>query len=155
MLVLVEILAAGMEPVKTICHHRAAKKTRERLSSAGVLGLLRVSEEWEERISGRRRFWPSKSSSLVHEPQPRSACTEGVWCRSLSRGEVSSSNESREGAGQMRVVVRRTARWTRRARGRLLVVEVVSAERVRSGGAEQCLGSSQYYKNSERVCQCW
>jgi hypothetical protein len=43
-LVLVEILAAGMEPVKTICHHRAAKKTRERLSSAGVLGLLRVCE---------------------------------------------------------------------------------------------------------------
>jgi hypothetical protein len=28
-----------------------------------------------ERISGRRRFWPAKSSSLVHEPQPRSACT--------------------------------------------------------------------------------
>ena len=43
-LVLVEILAAGMEPVKTICHHRAAKSTRERLSSAGVLGLSRVSE---------------------------------------------------------------------------------------------------------------
>jgi hypothetical protein len=26
---------------------------------------------------------------------------------------------------------------------------------VRGGGAEQCLGSSQYYKNSERVFQCW
>ena len=55
----------------------------------------------------------------------------------------------------MRVVVQRTARWTRRARGRLLVEVVVSAERVRGGGAEQCLGSSRYYKNSERVFQCW
>jgi hypothetical protein len=108
-----------------------------------------------ERISGRRRFWPAKSSSLVHEPQPRSACTEGIWCRSLTREEVSSSNQSREGAGQMRVVVRRTARWTRRARGRLLVVAVVSVGRARVGGAEQCLGSNQYYKNSERVVQCW
>lgn len=48
-LVLVEILAAGMEPVKTICHHRAAKNTRERLSSAGVLGLVRVLEGWVKR----------------------------------------------------------------------------------------------------------
>lgn len=40
-LALVEILAAGMELVKTICHHWAAKKARERLSS-GVLSVLRV-----------------------------------------------------------------------------------------------------------------
>jgi hypothetical protein len=77
-LVLVEILAAGMEPVKTIGHHRAAKDKRERLSSAGVRSLLRaVDGWWVERVSGRRGFWPAKSSSLVHEPQPRSACTGG------------------------------------------------------------------------------
>ena len=26
---------------------------------------------------------------------------------------------------------------------------------VRSGGVDQCLESSQYYQNSERVFQCW
>jgi hypothetical protein len=73
-LVLVEILAAGLEPVETICHHRAAKSSRERLSSAGVRGLLRVCVGWwVTRVSGGRRFWPAKSSSLVHEHQPRSA----------------------------------------------------------------------------------
>jgi hypothetical protein len=55
-LALVEILAAGMEPVKTICHHRAAKKARERLSSAGLLGVLRVCERCVERFSDRWRF---------------------------------------------------------------------------------------------------
>jgi hypothetical protein len=55
-LVLVKILAAGMEPLKTICHHRAAKKARERLSSAGLLGVLRVCERCVERVSDSSRL---------------------------------------------------------------------------------------------------
>ena len=143
-----------MEPVETICHHRAAKNTRERLSSPGVRGLLRVWDGWVERISGRRGFWPAKSSSLVHEPQPRSACTEGVWCRRLTR-EGCRPAITRRCRANARVAA--AARWTRRAaaRGRSRAVEESSAGVVRGGGADQCLDGSQYHKNSERVGRCW
>lgn len=72
-LVLVEILAAGMEPVETICHHRAAEERRERLSWLGARAVLRRCRKRMLQVSGGRGFWPAKSSSLVHEHQPRSA----------------------------------------------------------------------------------
>lgn len=46
------------------------------------------------RISGRRRFLPTESSSLVHKPQLRSTCTEGVCCCGFPTEEVSSSNRA-------------------------------------------------------------